>query len=34
MGGIAAVDDLENLLGESVELIKILTSIVKTSQDV
>ena len=31
--GIAAVDDLDNLLGESVELIKILTSIVKTSQE-
>jgi len=32
--GIAANEDLDNLIGESVELIKILTSIVKTSQNV
>ena len=31
--GIAADEDLDNLIGESVELIKILSSIVKTSQE-
>ena len=31
--GIAADEDLDNLIGESVEVIKILSSIVKTSQE-